>query len=98
MAISKKQLLRTRLKAIRSTLHGASAKEKEGLAGISLTENFNTILTEIAEEYPELKDSLPTHISSRGPFQRIGKSSVSYLDLEALADQAIALLDLVEEQ
>lgn len=98
MAISKRQLLRTRLKAIRSTLHGASAKEKEGLAGISLTENFNAILTEVAEEYPELKDSLPKHISGHGPFKRVGKSSVSYLDLEALADQAIALLDLIQEQ
>lgn len=49
MAISKKQLLRTRLKAIRSTLHGATANEKEGLAGLSLTENFNTILTEIKD-------------------------------------------------
>lgn len=94
---SKTDLLRARARSFKSTLQNASAKEKEGPTGTALAENFNKILQEAGNTFPDLKDSLPASITSRGPFARMGKSDASYLDLEIMADQLLSLLDLVDD-
>ena len=95
---SKTDILRARARSFKSTLHNATAKEKEGPAGTALAENFNKIVEETVQTFPDLKESLPARITSRGPFARMGKSDVSYLDLEVMADQLLAMLDLVDDQ
>lgn len=95
---SRIDLLRARARSFKSTLQKATAKEKEGPAGTALAENFNKIVQEAGNAFPDLKDSLPAPITSRGPFARMGKSDVSYLDLEVMADQLLAMLDLVDDQ
>ena len=95
---SKIEILRARARSFKSTLQNASVKEKEGLAGTALAENFNKIVEETAQTYPDLKESLPARITSRSPFARMGKSDVSYLDLEVLADQLLAMLDLADDE
>ena len=95
---SKVELLRARARSFKSTLQNASPKEKEGPAGTALAKNFNKIIEETGETYPDLKDSLPGKITWLGPFARMGKCDVSYLDLEVLADQLLAMLDLVDDQ
>jgi hypothetical protein len=98
MSIPKIRLLKARALAFKNTLAQASAKERDGHAGKGLAENFNAIVKAIGEEYPDLEDSLPKPITSSGPFARHGLSDASYLDIQVLADQVLALLDIMEEE
>ncbi|MDA0813825.1 MAG: hypothetical protein O3C21_15720 [Verrucomicrobia bacterium] len=90
------EILRAKARSFKSTLRSATPEEKKGHAGIGLAENFNRILADVGEAHPDLKDSLPAPLTLKGAFSEVGKSDTSYLDLEILADQLLALLDLVE--
>lgn len=92
------EILRARARSFKSTLQNASSKEKEGHAGTALVQNFNKIIDETGLTYPDLKESLPEYITIDGIFAHMGKSDVTYLDLEVLADQLLAMLDLVDDQ
>lgn len=97
MDIPKVRLLKARARAFKTTLAQASSKEKQAKAGVGLAENFNAIVKDIGEEYPDLKDSLPSRITSLSALRSLGQSDASYLDVEVLADQVLALLDIMEE-
>ena len=94
---TKSELLKARTRSIKSTLRDATQEQKKGHAGISLAENFNKILRDIAEMHPDLASSLPSEITWKGPFAQMRMSDVSYLDLEVMVDQVLALLDLMED-
>ena len=92
----KVDVLRAKLRAIRSTLERTPSQEKQNQAGIDLANNFNEMLTQVGSLLPELKEELPKPISA-GIFAHMGKANVTYLDLEVLAEQVLALLDLAAE-
>ncbi len=97
MKVRKIDIFKTKARSIKATLENASEKARQGRAGIGLAENFNQLLKEVSEEFPDLKDSLPKPISSKGPFARAGVSDSSYLDLEIFSEQVLSLLDLVDK-
>jgi hypothetical protein len=96
MTVTKHALLQARLQGIRTTLDRAPANEKSHQASTALASGFNEIVDAIKKTYPELGESLPGPIQSTEPFRRIGKSNVTYLDLEVMCEQVLNLLRLVE--
>lgn len=97
MTVSKKDIFFVKLKSIKSTIEKASDAQKKEHIAIHLGESFNTLITEIAQEYPELKDCLPKPFTSTGVFQRMKKMEVNYLDLEIATETVISILNLVEK-
>lgn len=94
---SQRDLLQARLQGLKTTLERAPAGEKSHQASTALAKEFNAITAAIKEAFPDLEESLPEDIRSTGPFKRVGKSDVTYLDLEAHCEQVLNLLRLVEE-
>lgn len=96
MAISKKSIFLAKLNSIKSIIEKASDKQKQDLIGTNLANEFNKLLRELSEEYPDLKSSLPAEIPSKGPFRDMQKADVNYIDLEIFTETVISLLNLVE--
>lgn len=97
MSVSRKDIFFVKLKSIKSTIEKASDSQKKEHIAIHLGDSFNTLITEIAQEYPALKDSLPKPFTSTGLFQRLKQMEVNYLDLEIATETVISLLNLVEK-
>lgn len=77
-------------------LEKTPAPEKKHHIAIPLAMSFNSLKTEIAESYPDLKDHLPAPIEATLPIAHMGSADIKYLDLEIYTEQLIALLDIVE--
>lgn len=98
MAISKSDLIRAKLKGIMTTLERAPAGEKKNRISMALADDFNSVLQSIADEYEELKDALPKRIERpRGALATIGQAELTFMDLEAMCEQALNLLNLVDQ-
>ena len=97
MPIQKKDIFTVKLKSIKNTIEKASDTQKKEHIAIHLGESFNSLISEIAQEYPDLKDSLPKPFTSTGVFQRMKKMEVNYLDLEISTETVLSLLNLIEK-
>ena len=93
---TKNEILRAKVRSLKTTLKSATPDQKKGFIGIEMAKNFNKILEEVSIEHPSLGDALPAQLTWKGPFAQMGQSDTSYLDLEIYADQLLALLDLAE--
>lgn len=97
MGLSKKDILYTKLNSIKTTIEKASDDQKKEHIAIHLMNSFNELMSEIAESYPELKDSLPKPITTSGAYHRFKKADVNYLDLEINTEITLSLLNLIEK-
>ena len=97
MSVPKKEIFIVKLRSIKSTVEKASDTQKKEHIAIHLGESFNSLISEIAQEYPDLKDSLPKPFTSTGMFRRLEKMEVNYLDLEIETETVLSLLNLVEK-
>jgi len=89
------EIIEAQLRSFKSTLEKATDKQKEGLVTIALAENFNRMVEQTIQLFPELKDHLPQKIESATSMKRrAGVSDVNYLDLEILTDQVFSLIQL----
>ncbi len=95
MTVQKKDIYFVKLRSIKSTIEKTSDTQKKEHIAIHLGESFNSLISEIAQEYPDLKDSLPKPFTSTGMFERMKKMEVNYLDLEIATETVISLLNLV---
>lgn len=97
MSISKKDIFFVKLNSIKNTIEKTSDVQKKEHIAIHLGDSFNSLISEIAKEYPELESSLPKPFVSTGVFERMKKCEVNYLDLEIAAETVLSLLNLVEK-
>ena len=97
MPLLKKDVFFAKLKSIKNTIEKASDVQKKEHIAVYLGNSFNLLISEIALEYPDLKESLPKPFMSTGINDRLKKSDVNYLDLEIQAEIVISLLNLVEK-
>jgi hypothetical protein len=88
--------LKAKVQAYKHTLESKSGKEKEKHLAIHVAEEFNRILEEIKKESPEAAPHLPQPITWTSVFARDLKvADVTYLDLEMVINQVLAVLDVV---
>lgn len=97
MPISKKEIYLAKLKSIKSVVEKATDKQKQDHIGTILANEFNKLIVEIGGEYPDLKNSLPAKITSKGPFSAMEMADVNYTDLEIFTETVMSLLNLVEK-
>lgn len=97
MGVSKKDILLVKLNSIKNTIENSSDAQKKENISIHIGESFNSLISEIALEYPDLKESLPKPFTSTGVFERMKKMEVNYLDFEIATETVISLLNLVEK-
>lgn len=95
MTLEKIDFIRAKLDGIKTTLERVPASDKTGHIGITIAKDFNTVLQEMGEIYPELASGLPSPIGITGPFRQLGKAGASYTDLEILCEQVLNLVRLV---
>jgi len=93
--IPKADLVHAKVRAFIETLKEHTEPTKAVHISLSLGENFNNLLAEVANEYPEVANALPRHISSTGAFFSTGKAEATYLDLEIYARQIANMLGLI---
>ena len=94
---TKKEILKAKIRAFKTTLQNATPKQKEGRLSIQLAKNFNGLIVEVGENFSDIKEDMPEEITWTGHFARLDSSDVTYLDVEILADQILALLDLLDD-
>lgn len=94
--VPKSDLVGAKVRAFIETLKEHTEPTKAVHISVSLGENFNNLLAEVAREYPELAASLPKHISSTGVFFKTGKAEATYLDVEIYARQIANMLGLID--
>jgi hypothetical protein len=97
MSIPRKRLIAAKLQGIIATLERTPASDKNKLIALHLAQEFNETLKVISDEYPDLAELLPRHLSTRGPMIDAGKAPASFLDLEIACEQVLNLLDLAED-
>jgi len=97
MTISKKDLFFTQLNSIKSTIEKSSDSQKKEHIALYIGDSFNKIISEIEQEFPDLKSALPQKITSSGIYNRVSKCNINYLDLEIATETTLSLLKLVEK-
>jgi len=96
MEPTKVQLLKVRLQGFKKALDAASENLKRDNISMDVANNFNTILDEITENYPSVKDSLPKRVQARRFVRREGKANICFLDLTIFVEQVIGILDILD--
>ena len=96
MTISKKSIYLAKLSSIKNTIERTTDEQKHNLIGINLANEFNKLLLEIGQDYPDLKGSLPPEITSKGHFKLMQMADTNYIDLEIFTETTISLLNLVD--
>ena len=90
--------LRANVVAYKNTLDSKTAKEKKDLVSRAIAAQFNAIIEEIKKEAPEVAPRLPKPITFNTLVaQDFQRSDASYLDLELMINQTLAVLDVVRE-
>jgi hypothetical protein len=97
MAIPPAQLMQAKLQGIKTALERAPASEKNHSASVALAGEFNRVIEQAAAEYEDIADALPKPVTWSGMTARAGRSDVSFMDLEALTEQVLNLLRLVDK-
>ncbi len=97
MAVSKLNLLKTRVKSIKSTIESATPNERKNHASVQTMELVNKLIADTAEQFPDLASSLPDPLKNVGPgASMMGVSDHSYMDIDICVDQVLSLLDLMD--
>lgn len=98
MAPSKLTLLKTRVKSIKSTIESARSTERGNHASVQTMELVNKLISDTAQQFPDLADSLPAPFKNIAPHAAMmGVSDHSFMDIEICVDQVLSLLDLMDE-
>lgn len=88
--------VKAKVQACKHTLDSKSDKEKDGRVSIQIAQQFNAIIDEIKKEASEVAPHLPQHIEWNSPFARVQQADVTFLDLEMMLNQVIAVLDVIQ--
>ncbi|MAX38790.1 MAG: hypothetical protein CME33_19710 [Gimesia sp.] len=96
MAIDKLRLLKIRLETMKKSLDDYSAGEKATHITQTMATRFNDTLSEIGIACPDIKDLLPSRITSSHPQSLVGKANATYMDLGMFIDEIIALVSEIE--
>lgn len=98
MPIAPQTLLRAKLQGIRTTLERTPPADKKNRVALALLNDFNDIMQALGEHFPDIASALPKRVTSRSSaLRRVGQSEITFLDLEALCEQALNLLALVDD-
>jgi hypothetical protein len=87
--------LKARVQAYKHTLEGKSGKEKDGRVSVQTAQQFNGIVDEVKKQAPDAAPHLPPHITWNSPFAKIQQADATFLDLEIMVNQVLAILDVV---
>lgn len=96
MSVEQLHLLKVRLETMKNTLCNVTTSDKNQRITKVVAERFNKTLAEVREASPDIRDHLPTEITSSSPQNRVGFADAKYLDLEMFIDEVIALINAVE--
>lgn len=97
MAIPPKRLIVASVQGILKTLERTPATDKRHLIALQLAMDFNDILGKVRAQYPEIADTIPKPLTTRGSVTSEGKAPASFLDLEIVCEQLLNLLGLVAD-
>jgi hypothetical protein len=86
--------LKAKVQAYKHTLDGKSSQEKDGRVSIQIAQQFNAIVDEIKKELPGTASHLPQSIGWTSPFARLQQADVTFLDLEMMVNQVLAVLEV----
>ncbi|MAX38789.1 MAG: hypothetical protein CME33_19705 [Gimesia sp.] len=88
--------LKARLQGIISSIENEDSRARTERISWSLATDFNKILEQFCEAYPDHKDSFPGGISgSHG--RKLGVADASFLDLRVKAEQVVKVIELLTE-
>ncbi len=88
--------LTAKLVAYKNTLDGKSSKEKREHISIQIAAQFNGFLEQIKKEAPESGPHLPQPITWQGiGADHFQIADISFLDLEMLVNQVLAVLNVI---
>jgi 4-hydroxy-3-methylbut-2-enyl diphosphate reductase IspH len=93
---SKVDFLRAKVQAVLSALEKASAKEREGRVSTHVAKDFNEVVKQIGEGFPDASGHLPKPICSSTKERFQGLSDVRYVDLVIMAEQVMRILSVIE--
>ena len=86
------EILKARLQGIISTVDSAS--DISNHISLTLSNDFNNILKEFCNAFPEHKDSFPEPIPSKFG-RRLGVADSSFLDLRTKAEQVVKIVEVI---
>lgn len=89
--------IKAKMLAVKHTLEGKSGKDKDGRISIQMAQQFNAVVEEIEKASPDAGPHLPKPIEWNSPFARLQNADASYLDLEIMVNQVLAVLDVLQE-
>lgn len=87
-------ILRARAQSIKSVLERIPPAQKQGNIAIATAQEFNDVVKQLGEAFPELSPALPKPILATTSLRHAQKADVSYVDLEIFTEQVLALLQL----
>lgn len=91
--------LKAKVLAVKHTLDSKSSKEKGGQISIQTAQQFNAVIEEIKKASPEAAPHLPQPIQWGGHMARLAsQANVTFLDLEIMVNQGLAILDVLQER
>ena len=90
----KAQLLKARLQGIISSIENEDSDNRSKHVSLSLAKDFNKILKEFCDSFPDHEDSFPEEIpSSFG--RRLGLADATFLDLRIKAEQVVKIVEVL---
>ena len=95
MSNKKTQLLLARLQGIVSSIERDGKGRTEPIS-LSLSRDFNSVLKQLSELYPEYEDAFPEQIPSEFG-QDMGYADASFLDLRIKAEQIVKMVEILTE-
>jgi len=85
-----------KMAAFEKTLEKLDNKTKAEHVPIQLAKNFNKLLDEIKTDSPDAASELPTPIALNGDFADLGVTDLSYVALEIMVGQVLAVLGVLK--
>jgi hypothetical protein len=95
MAANDLPFLRARVQAFKTNLEKTAHKQKTSMLTYTLGEQFDNLLKEILDLYPEVKRHLPEPVC-RETGMGVKRVTINYLDLEIMVDTLINILGVIE--
>jgi hypothetical protein len=91
MILDKLDLLKMKADSFRRVLEKSPERAKTSHVTISMSEEFNRLVYDVASSFPEVTDSLPKKI----PKFIGGFATAKLIELEILSAQLVGILDLL---
>jgi hypothetical protein len=96
---SKLTFLNARLEAFKRVLDGKSSAEKDKNVADVIVNEFNSIVKDIAKEFPSAADHLPREVTSHSRMLiGTGMSDIHYIDLEILVEQVRSIVSILKTE